>query len=90
MKGVDRASRLSRDTVAVGGRHAEDPKVSAVAISHMSDRSFAAALDRAIQRSQSPLVMNSPPALAGPTASTIIEHSAEELRGPMARLERRF
>jgi hypothetical protein len=58
----------------------ENPKVSAVAISHMSDKSFAAALERAIERSRQP----SP--LQGPN----IEHDPEELKGPMARLERRF
>ena len=61
----------------------ENPKVSAVAISHMSDKSFAAALERAIERSHSPHVINAPPALT-------IEHSPDEMKGPMARLERRF
>jgi hypothetical protein len=65
----------------------ENPKVSAVAVSHMTGNDFAAALDRAIARSQSPYVMNTPPALAGPKT---IEHSASELKGPMARLDRRF
>jgi hypothetical protein len=60
----------------------ENPKVSAVTISHMTDKSFAAALDRAIARSQSPHVTNASPKL--------IEHSAEEMKGPFSRLERRF
>jgi len=49
----------------------------------ITGQSFAEALDRCIARSQSPHVMNAPPALT-------IEHSPEELKGPMARLERRF
>jgi len=65
----------------------EYPRVSAVAVTNMSGKSFAEALDRAIQRSQSPRVINPPPALAAPT---IVEHSPEELKGPMARLDRRF
>ena len=64
----------------------ENPKVSAVAISHMSDKSFAAALERAIERSQSPHVINRP-ALPAPTT---IEHSPDELKGPFSRFERRF
>jgi hypothetical protein len=64
----------------------ENPKVSAVAISHMTDKSFAAALERAIERSQSPHVMNRP-ALPAPT----VEHDAGELKGPfVSRLDRRF
>src|SRR5262249_53801335 len=62
----------------------ENPKVSAVAISHMTGNSFAEALDRAIQRSQSPRVINAPP------APTTIEHSPDGMKGPMARLDRRF
>ena len=64
----------------------ENPKVSAVAISHMTDKSFAAALERAIERSQSPHVINRP-ALPAPTT---IEHSPDELKGPFSRFERRF
>jgi hypothetical protein len=60
----------------------EYPKVSAVQVSHMNGQDFASALERAIQRSQSPLPLPAP----GPT----IEHDASELRGPMARLDRRF
>jgi hypothetical protein len=66
----------------------ENPKVSAVAISHMTGNDFAAALDRAIARSQSPHVMNQPPALPAPK---IIQHSPEEMKGPfVSRLDRRF
>jgi hypothetical protein len=61
----------------------EYPKVSAVQVSHMNGQDFAEALDRAIQRSQSPHVMNRPPVLT-------IEHSPNELKGPMPRLDRRF
>ena len=61
--------------------------LSAVAVSTMSGKSFAEALDRAIQRSQSPHVIDAPPALAAPTT---IEHSPDEMKGPLARLDRRF
>jgi len=40
----------------------ENPKVSAVAVTHMNGQDFASALDRAIERSRSPLVMNALPA----------------------------
>jgi hypothetical protein len=65
----------------------ENPKVSAVQVSHINGNDFASALERAIARSQSPHVMNHPPALPAPK---IVEHSADELRGPLARFERRF
>jgi hypothetical protein len=53
-----------------------------VAVGHFEGKSFAEALDRAIARSQSPNVINPP---------TIIEHSPDELKGPMPRLiDRRF
>ena len=65
-------------------------KVAAVP-SQLNREGMAEALDRAIARSNSPDVMNKPPALAGPTApGPIIEHDPAELRGPMVRLERRF
>ena len=38
----------------------EYPRVSAVAVSHMNGQDFASALERAIQRSKSPLVLNAP------------------------------
>jgi hypothetical protein len=60
----------------------EYPRVSAVAHTTMSGQSFAEALDRAIKRSEAPLPLPAP----GP----IIEHDPEELKGPMARLDRRF
>jgi hypothetical protein len=62
----------------------EYPRVSAVAVTSMSGQSFAEALDRAIKRSEQPLP------LPAPDAPKTIEHDASELRGPMARLERRF
>jgi hypothetical protein len=59
----------------------ENPKVSAVQISHMNGQDFASALERAIQRSQAPLPLPAP---------KTIEHSADELKGVMPRLDRRF
>jgi len=81
-----RQSTSARMRAAIECLPFENPKVSAVAVTHMTGNSFAEALERAIARSQSPDVINRPPALAGPT----IEHDASELRGPMARLDRRF
>jgi hypothetical protein len=49
----------------------EVPKLSATAIATMDGQSFAEALDRAISRSQGPLLLNSPPELP-----------AAELKGP--------
>jgi len=59
----------------------EYPRVSAVAVTSMSGQSFAEALERAIKRSEAPLPLPAP---------KTIEHSPDELKGPMARLERRF
>jgi len=56
----------------------ENPKVSAVAISHMDSQSFAEALDRCIARS------NSPPRLNGP----VEELPASELKKPFSNLRR--
>ena len=69
----------------------EYPKLSAVAHKHFDFASELekATIERAWERSQSPYVMNTPPALPGPKTIEHQEHSAEELRGPMARLERR-
>src|SRR5215468_805910 len=47
------------------------PKLSATAIASMSGKSFAEALERAINRSQGPVLLNSPPELP-----------AEELKRP--------
>jgi|SRR5262249_49037562 len=58
----------------------EYPRVSAVAVTSTSGQSFAEALERAIQRSRSPLVMNALPALE--------QHPADELKGPMVRYRR--
>ena len=55
----------------------EYPRVSAVAVTSMSGQSFAEALDRAISRSQGPVLLNSPPELP-----------ASELKGPFTRLRR--
>jgi hypothetical protein len=59
----------------------EVPKLSATAITSMDERSFAAALDRAIERSKGP-----PPMLNAPT----IELDAAELKKPFPRNYRRF
>jgi hypothetical protein len=58
----------------------ESPKLSAAAVSHMNEKSFAAALERAIERSKKPL----------PLPAKTIEHDPAELKGPMSRLVRRF
>jgi hypothetical protein len=55
----------------------EYPRVSAVAVTSMSGQSFAEALDRAISRSQGPVLLNAPPELP-----------ASELKGPFTRLRR--
>jgi hypothetical protein len=57
----------------------ENPKLSATAIATMDGQSFAEALDRCIARSKAPLALNAP---------KTIEHSADELKGPMARYRR--
>ena len=49
----------------------EYPRVSAVAVTSMSGQSFAEALERAIQRSKSPLALNAP-------ASTIEHDPAQD------------
>src|SRR6516165_5128704 len=57
----------------------ENPKVSAVAISHMNGQDFATALERAIQRSKSPLALNAP---------AVIEHDPSEMKTPNQRYRR--
>ena len=57
----------------------ENPKVSAVAISHMSGNDFASALERAILRSKSPLPLPAP---------NTIEHDPAEMKRPNARFRR--
>ena len=52
----------------------EQPKLTAVAVGHFDGTSFAAALERAIMRSQQP----PPPAALMPP----VEHSADELKRP--------
>ena len=44
----------------------ENPKLSATAITTMNGNTFAEALERAINRSQGPLLLNSPPELLQP------------------------
>jgi len=51
----------------------ENPKLSATAITTMNGNTFAEALERAINRSQGPLLLNSPPELP-----------AEELKKPFS------
>jgi hypothetical protein len=58
----------------------ENPKLSATAIATMDERSFAHALERAIERSKQPV-----PLLNGPAPP---ELPAEELKKPMARYRR--
>jgi hypothetical protein len=60
------------------------PKLSAVGYGHFEGTNFAAALERAIARSQQPLP------LSAPTAQTVIEHDPDEMKGPFTRLDRRF
>jgi hypothetical protein len=62
----------------------EVPKVSAVAVSHMNGQDFASALERAIERSQLPHVVN-PPALPAPP-----ELPAEELKKPFPNYRNNF
>jgi hypothetical protein len=57
----------------------EVPKLSATAIASMDERSFAAALDRAIERSKSPPQLNAP---------TIELVDPAELKKPMSRYRR--
>jgi hypothetical protein len=59
----------------------EYPRVSAIAHTTMNSQSFAEALERAIKRSEQPLP------LPGPKT---IEHDADEMKKPFARLDRRF
>src|SRR5262245_34206468 len=59
----------------------ENPRVSAVAVSHMNGNDFASALERAILRSKSPLPLPAP---------NTIEHDPGEMKGPMQRLYRRY
>jgi hypothetical protein len=57
----------------------ETPKLSATAIATMDGKSFAEALERAIERSKSPLALNSP---------AVIEHDADEMKKPFAHYRR--
>ena len=57
----------------------EYPKMSSVQVSHMNGQDFASALERAIQRSKSPLALNAP---------AVIEHDPAELKKPNARYRR--
>jgi hypothetical protein len=60
----------------------EQPKLTAVAIGHMDQSSFAAQLERCIERSKAPYVPR-PALLPAP-----IEHSRDEVRGPFVRRRR--
>src|SRR6516164_9573791 len=60
----------------------ENPKLSAVGYGHFEGTNFAAALERAIERSQAPLPLPAP----GP----VIEYDPDEMKKPFARLDRRF
>jgi hypothetical protein len=74
-----------RCRAAIKAIEVETPKVSAVAVTTMDERSFAAALDRAIERSKNPQLLNAP---------RTIEHeplvSAAEMNRPFPRPYRRF
>jgi hypothetical protein len=63
---------------AIGALPFEVPKLSAAAITTMDEKSFAAALDRAIERSKSPPMLNGP----------VQELPASELKQPMVRYRR--
>jgi len=58
----------------------ENPKLSATAIATMDGATFAQALDRAIERSKGPVLLNSP----------IEQLPASELKGPMPRYRNNF
>jgi hypothetical protein len=58
----------------------ENPKLSATAIATMDGKTFAEALERAIERSKSPPMLNGP----------VVELSAEELKGPMPRYRNNY
>jgi len=81
----DRKQPLNvRVRCAVEAAPYENPRVSAIAVSHMNSQSFAEALDRAIERSGIKPLPLPPP--------KVIEHeppvSAEEMKRPFARLRR--
>jgi hypothetical protein len=59
----------------------ETPKLSAAAIGHFEGKTFAEALERAIERSKSPV-----PLLNGP----VEQLPAEELKGPMPRYRNNY
>jgi hypothetical protein len=61
----------------------QEPRLSAVAVGHMDESSFAHMLDRAIERSKAPYVPR--PALLPPA-----EHSREEVRGNFSMRRRNF
>ena len=67
--------RLKAASEAAKYRHAQ---LRAVAIGHLDQNSFAAALERAIERSKRP----PPPAALLPAP---VEHSRDEVRGPFVR-----
>jgi hypothetical protein len=76
------ATRLRAAIEAAPYKH---PKQSVTAIGHFNGETFAQALERAIERSQNPPMLNSP---------KTIEHEelvpASELKKPFARNYRRF
>jgi hypothetical protein len=55
----------------------ENPRVSAVAVTHMDGQDFASALERAIERSNGPVLLNSP--------KTIEPLPASEMKKPFPR-----
>jgi hypothetical protein len=61
----------------------ENPKMSAVQVSHMNGHDFASALDRAIQRSKAPLALNAPKTIE---IEPVVE--ASEMKAPFQRYRR--
>jgi hypothetical protein len=77
----DRSQPLNvRVRCAVEALAHEYPRVSAVAVTNMSGRSFAEALERAIERSKAPLPL--------PAPKTIEALPAEEMKKPFSQFRR--
>jgi hypothetical protein len=65
----------------------ENPKVSAVAISHMNSEDFATALDRCIERSGKKPLPLPPPKVINATVEPL---PAEKLKGPFAQYKNNY
>jgi hypothetical protein len=66
-----------RMRAAIAALPFENPKVSAVAISHMSGKDFASALERCLARSE---VARSKEYVPAPALAAPVQHSADELK----------